>query len=51
MCMRVGCNTQINFCHFFSNFNFAIFWLDFYQSIIDTGYLVNATPTIFPGSF
>ena len=44
MCMRFGCNPQINFCHFFQSLNLVNFWLNFYQSIIDTGYLVNATP-------
>ena len=25
MCMRFGCNPQINFCHFFRSLNLAIF--------------------------
>ena len=41
MCMAVDSNPQINFCHVFRSLNIVFFWLDFYQSILDTGYLIN----------
>ena len=52
MCMRLDCNPHIIFVTFFRlnlvSFWFKVsFWLNFYQNTIGTGYLVNATPTIF----
>ena len=41
MCMTFGCNPQIYFCHFFSQFELG----KVLPKHIDTCYLVNATPS------
>ena len=52
MCMTVGCNSQINFCHFFRSLNLVFFCSTSSKKHIDTGYLVNATPpTVLPDVF
>ena len=40
MCMGFCCNPQL-YLSPFSQFERSHFWLDFYQSILDTGYLIN----------
>ena len=44
MIMWFGCNTCINFCHFFHFTNFVIFWPQILWKYCDSGYLVSATP-------
>ena len=47
VCVKVWirCISNINFCHFLRNLNLVIFKLTSTKAL-DTGYLVNATPTI-----
>ena len=52
MCMTFGYNPQINFCHFFSQFELRHFWAKLLQKLMDIRYLVSATPpTIYPNPF
>ena len=52
MCMTVGYNPQIIFCHFFHSLNLVIFWAQLLLKLMDIRYLVSATPpTIFSQSF
>ena len=59
MCMTLGYNPQINFCHFFHSLNLVIFglelshfWAQLLLKLMDIRYLVSATPpTILSQSF
>ena len=42
MCMTFGYNPQINFCHFFSQFELSHFGAQLLQKLMDIRYLVSA---------
>ena len=50
MCMRFGCNPQINFCHFFC-VELRHFLAYFLPKHLDIEYLVKANPHIYPDLF
>ena len=44
MCMTFGYNPQINFCHFYSQFELSHFWAQLLLKLMGIKYLVSATP-------